>query len=68
MTTIVHIFLLLCLAAAVATVNRNCGRWARAEDTNRFLVEQINSERERLLRAQQQAERYQRISLLQNLN
>lgn len=38
MTTIVHIFLLLCLAAAVATVNRNCGRWARAEDTNRFLV------------------------------
>ncbi|MCC8175494.1 MAG: hypothetical protein LIO91_03575 [Bacteroidales bacterium] len=68
MTTIANIFILLCLAAAVATANHYRRRWARAEDTNRFLVEQCNQERERLQRAQEQAERYKRMLLQQCSN
>ncbi|MCD8394521.1 MAG: hypothetical protein LUC85_06765 [Bacteroidales bacterium] len=57
MTTTITIFLLLCLAAAVMCANHYRRRWARAEDTNRFLVEQINQLHERLHQATQRTTR-----------
>ncbi|MCC8176390.1 MAG: hypothetical protein LIO91_08165 [Bacteroidales bacterium] len=53
--TPITIILALALLCAVATANHYRRRWARAEDTNRFLVEQCNQLNERIERLSKQA-------------